>query len=57
MDVKSFKTLGTGLHYKGRFLVLPSNIRVGWKSLTMTNTLAYCNTEIFTQIQQFVTDP
>jgi hypothetical protein len=29
------------LHYINRLLALPTNIRLGWKLLNMTNTLAY----------------
>jgi len=30
-----------GVPLKGRFLALPTNIRLGWKGLPGTNTLAY----------------
>ncbi len=33
------------LHSKGRILALPKNIRLDWKRLTVTNTLAYFDTE------------
>ncbi len=34
----------TGLHYNGRLLALPANIRLGWKLLVVANNLAYCDT-------------
>ncbi len=33
-----------GLH-SGRFLALPENIRLGWKGISVENTLAYNDTE------------
>ncbi len=39
------------LHYKGRLLALPVNIRVGRKGLKVTNTLAYYNIEIITAVK------
>ncbi len=32
---------GMGFHSRVRLLALPVNIRLGWKQLTVTNTLAY----------------
>ncbi len=32
---------GMGFHSRGRLLALPMNIRLEWKRLTVTNTLAY----------------
>jgi hypothetical protein len=34
-------------------LALPANIRLGWKYLTVTNTLAYYGTELITTIKSF----
>jgi hypothetical protein len=31
---------------KGRLIDVPTNIRLGWKGLTLTNTLAYCELSI-----------
>ncbi len=33
---------------KGRLLTLPTNIRLLWKPLAVTNTLAYCFNDVFT---------
>ncbi len=30
-----------GLHSIGKLLALPANIRLGWKQIAVTNTLAY----------------
>jgi hypothetical protein len=43
-----------GLHSKGRLLALPTNIKLGWKSLTVTNTLAYFITELVTAVKYFI---
>ncbi len=45
---------GTGLHSKGRVLALPTNISLGWKWLTLTNTLAYYATEFITAVKSFM---
>jgi len=34
-------------------LNLPANTRIGWKRLTVTNTLAYYNTELITNVKRF----
>jgi hypothetical protein len=41
------------LHYKGRLLPLSAYIRLGWKILTMINTLAYYRTKIITAVKRF----
>jgi hypothetical protein len=35
-------------------LPLPSNIRLAWKLLTVSNTLAYYNTKLFTTVKSFI---
>jgi hypothetical protein len=35
-------------------LVLPTNIRQGWKSMQVENTLAYYNTAIITAVKSFI---
>ncbi len=39
------------LHREGRLPTLPVNIRQEWQRLTVTNTLAFYNTEIITAIK------
>jgi len=41
--------LGSQLHS-----ALPTNIRLGWKGLTVTNALAYCGTELITAVKSFI---
>jgi hypothetical protein len=38
------------LHFKGRLLALPANIRLGWKWVTGQNTSAYYTTILITII-------
>jgi hypothetical protein len=45
---------GRGLYFMGRLLALLANIRLGWKWLTMTNALAYCNTESVATVKSFI---
>ncbi len=40
----------TGLHSKDRLLILPANIGL----VTVTNTLAYYNTELITAVKSFI---
>jgi hypothetical protein len=35
-------------------LVLHTNIRLGWKSMQLANTLAYYNTAIITAVKRFI---
>ncbi len=39
-----------------RVLSLPVNIRLGWKRLIVTNTLAYCGAEIVTTVKSFTVE-
>ncbi len=43
MKVRSLSELNNLL--EGRLLALPANIRLGWKLMTVTNTLAFYETE------------
>jgi hypothetical protein len=38
----------------GKPLTLPTNVGVGWKQLTVTNTLAYYNNELITVVKSFI---
>jgi hypothetical protein len=38
---------------KYKLLTLPTNIRQGWKCLTVTNTLAYYTLELITVVKTF----
>jgi hypothetical protein len=38
----------TEFHFNGRSLVLPSNFRLGWKRMAVSNTLAYYDMATFT---------
>jgi hypothetical protein len=40
---------------KGRLHALPANIRQVWKCLTVSNTLAYCDTEFIMSVKKFYT--
>ncbi len=40
-----------GLHNKGHLLSLPINIRLGCKWITVTNTLAYYDTDLITAVK------
>ncbi len=33
---------------------LPTNIEIGWKRLTVTNAITYCNTELITGVKGFI---
>ncbi len=35
---------------------IPANIRLGWKKLTVTNTLAYYDMEVITAVKSFVVE-
>jgi hypothetical protein len=45
----------SGLHSEGRIMALPTNARLGWEGLIVTNTLAYYCTEFVTAIKLFIT--
>ncbi len=51
-SIKPF-TNGYGIQF-GRLLVLPANIRLGEKRLTVINTLAYFSTEIIKAVVSFI---
>jgi len=40
--------------HSGSLLVLPTNIRLGWKSMQVANTLAYNDTAISTAVKSFI---
>jgi hypothetical protein len=40
---------------RGRLLALPTNIRLGWKGLQETNSLAYSKNSQFTVVKIFLT--
>jgi hypothetical protein len=40
--------------YSGSLLVLPINIRLGWKLMQVANTLAYYDTAIITAVKSFI---
>jgi len=40
---------------RGRLLALPTNIRLGWKGLQETNSLAYLKNSQFTVVKFFIT--
>jgi hypothetical protein len=42
-----------GLH-SGRVPALSANIRLGWKRMAVTNTLAYYNTATITTVKRFI---
>jgi hypothetical protein len=42
-----------GLHTKGRLPTFPSNVRLGWKRLVMSNKLAWHTTELNTTVKKF----
>ncbi len=44
----------TKLHSNGRLLSLPANIRLGWKSMQVANTLAYYYTTLITAVKSFI---
>ncbi len=49
---------GTPFRYPtlgGRLLVLPTNIRIGWKGLPRTNTLAYYEHSLIACVKSFIT--
>jgi hypothetical protein len=43
-----------GHHTNGKFLALPANIRLGWKGLPGTNTLAYHDTATIMTVKSFI---
>ncbi len=46
-----------GLHSNGRLLPLPANIRLGWKSMANSNTLAYYDRATITDVKSFIVQP
>ncbi len=42
------------MFHSGSCLVLPTNIRLGWKSMQVANTLAYYDTAIITAVKSFI---
>ncbi len=42
------------MFHSGSLLVTPTNIRLGWKSVQVANTLAYYDTAIITAIKSFI---
>ncbi len=40
-----------GLYSNGRFLAFPANIRLEWKWMAVTNTLAYYDTATITAVK------
>ena len=42
------------MFHSGSLLVLPTNIRLGWKSVQVANTLAYCDTAIIIAVKSFI---
>jgi hypothetical protein len=44
----------SGAPFSGRPLALPKNIRLGWKGLPGTNTLAYYENLLITAVKSFV---
>jgi hypothetical protein len=40
--------------HSGSLLVLPTDIRLGWKSMQVVNTLAYYNTTIIAAVKSFI---
>jgi hypothetical protein len=44
----------SGAPLYGRFLASPTNIRLGWKGLPWTNTLAYYENLLITTVKSFI---
>ncbi len=42
------------MFHSGSLLVLPTNIRQGWKSMQVANTLAYYDMAIITAVKSFI---
>ncbi len=42
------------MFHSGSLLVMPTNIRLGWKSVQVANTLAYYDTAIITAVKSFI---
>jgi hypothetical protein len=40
--------------HSGSLPVLPTNFRLGWKSMQVANTLAYYDTAIITAVKSFI---
>ncbi len=40
--------------HSGSLLVLPTNIRLGWKSMQVANTLDYYDTAIISAVKSFI---
>ncbi len=40
--------------FKGAFLVFPTNVRLGQKGLTATNTQAYCESELIMVVKSSI---
>jgi hypothetical protein len=51
---KAEPTRVEGAPPKGRLLTFPTNIRLGWKGLQGTKTLAYYKQEYITPVKSFV---
>ncbi len=47
----------SGAPLEGRLLASPTNIRLGWKSLPETNSLAYYEYPLITAVKFYSTDP
>jgi hypothetical protein len=45
----------TGLHLNGRLLVLPTNIRLGWKGMEVANAPVYYNAAAINAVKSFIT--
>ncbi len=45
----------SGAPLYGKLLALPTNVRLGWKSLPRTNTLAYYKSLEITAVKSFIT--
>jgi hypothetical protein len=42
------------LHYNGKLLAIPINIRLEWKWIAVVNTVAYCDTATITVVKSFI---
>ncbi len=41
------------LYYNGKFLTSFTNVRLGWKCLAVTNSLAYYSKKLITTVKKF----
>ncbi len=46
----------SGVPLLGRLLVLPTNIRLSWKGMLVTNTLAFYEKNLITAVNIFITN-